>query len=399
MVELLSPAGNFIALTAALKNGSDAVYIGVEGCNLRAHANNFSLTDLERAVQIAHDHHSRVYLCTNTLMKNPDLQYLEKILPVIAELGVDALIVSDLGALELARENQLEAHFSVQGNISNSKAMHTLKKLGAERVILSRELSLREIQDLSKDSPLEIEIFIHGAQCMAISGRCFLSNHLYQKNANCGECIQPCRYSWKLESEEGKSLILNNDQQDLSHFISPRDLCMIEYIPQLMEAQVDAFKIEGRARGADYVGEVTRVYREAIDTYIKGDWIFKEEWLDDLSQVFNRGFDQGFYFQKPYLTSTHPQSRYVKKDVGEVVNYFPQVKAAEIRLWDQLELNDEIIIQGPTTGSINQKVESMQIQGSPISKASRGENIGLKVEDRVRNHDLVYKKVKRRFPS
>ncbi len=393
MVELLSPAGNFTSLASALKNGADSVYIGIQGFNMRAHSTNFSLSELEKAVNMAHNHESRLYVCTNTMMRNQDLDALEKMLPLVVESGADALIVSDLGALELIRDHHLEAHYSVQGNASNTRTLHTLKKLGVKRVILSRELSLEEIKQISSKSPLEIEVFIHGAQCMALSGRCFLSSYLYQKNANCGECLQPCRKAWKMECEDGSKLILEKED-NMAHFLSPRDMCMIEYIPELMESGVTAFKIEGRARSADYVGEVTRVYQEAINTYHTG-WSFKSQWLDDLKNVFNRGFDQGFYFQKPLQDSPYNQSPYIKKDIGEVVNYFSQVKAAEVRLWADLKLGDELIIQGPTTGSVKQKVESMQIEGANITKAIKGENAGLKVDEKVRPGDLVYKKVKR----
>lgn len=393
MVELLSPAGNFTSLSSALKNGADSVYIGIQGFNMRAHSTNFSLSELEKAANMAHKHESRLYVCTNTMMKNQDLHALEKILPLVFESGVDALIVSDLGALELIRDHHLEAHYSVQGNASNTRTLHTLKKLGVKRAILSRELSLEEIKQISSNSPLEIEVFIHGAQCMALSGRCFLSSYLYQKNANCGECLQPCRKVWKMECEDGSKLILEKEDH-MTHFLSPRDMCMIEYIPELMESGVSAFKIEGRARSADYVGEVTRVYQEAINTYHNG-WSFKSQWLDDLKNVFNRGFDQGFYFQKPLQDSPSNQSPYIKKDVGEVVNYFSQVKAAEVRLWSDLKLGDELIIQGPTTGSVKQKAESMQIEGLDITKAIKGQNVGLKVDEKVRSGDLIYKKVKR----
>lgn len=393
MVELLSPAGNFTSLSSALKNGADSVYIGIQGFNMRAHSTNFSLSELEKAVNMTHKHESRLYVCTNTMMRNQDLDGLEKMLPGVVESGVDALIVSDLGALELIRDHHLEAHYSVQGNASNTRTLHTLKKLGVKRAILSRELSLEEIKQISSNSPLEIEVFIHGAQCMALSGRCFLSSYLYQKNANCGECLQPCRKVWKMECEDGSKLILEKED-NMTHFLSPRDMCMIEYIPELMESGVAAFKIEGRARSADYVGEVTRVYQEAINTYHNG-WSFKSQWLDDLKNVFNRGFDQGFYFQKPLQDSPSNQSPYIKKDVGEVVNYFSQVKAAEVRLWSDLKLGDELIIQGPTTGFVKQKAESMQIEGLDITKAIKGQNVGLKVDEKVRSGDLVYKKVKR----
>lgn len=400
MVELLSPARDFASLNAAIKNGADSVYLGIPGYNLRAHTNQFLLENLEEAAETCHKSGVKLYVSTNTIMKDDDLKSLEKILPEIKSAGADAIIASDLGVLKLARENDLKVHMSVQANVSNLESVKLLEELGVSRVILSRELSLDEIRKIKAESPLEIEVFIHGAMCMAISGRCFLSFHLYGKNANSGECIQSCRENWKLVGEDQEDVNVNKElvitqENDITNLLSPKDLCMIEHIPELMEAGIDAFKIEGRARPADYVGVVTRTYREAIDLYEKGEWKFNPLWLEELRKVFNRGFDTGFYYGKPEATSKSNEATHIKKDIGEVLNYYRNVSAAEIRIWDDLKVGDEIIIEGKTTGSLIQKVESIQIQGKNIDKVSRDQNVAILVEDKVKPKDVVYKRIER----
>ena len=395
IVELLSPARDFQALSAAVSNGADSIYVGIEGCNMRANVKNFTLQDLKEAVKICHGADKKIYLCTNTIMKNKDISYLKEIIPTIYSYEVDALIISDLGALKIARENNIETHMSIQANVSNFESLNLLEELGVKRVILSRELSLEEIKEIKKNTKLEIETFIHGAMCVAVSGRCFLSSHLYSKSANCGECLQPCRKEWKLTSEDGDEFRLLQNENE-SHILSPKDLCTIEHIPDLIEAGIDAFKIEGRARPADYVATVTKTYREAINSYESGSWEFNQKWMGELKKVFNRGFDTGFYFKTPYKTSKYNESTHIKKDIGSVVNYYKNVSAAEIRLWDDMKVGDEIIIKGKTTGSLIQKVESMQIDGQDITEVQKGQNVGIKVKDKVRPNDLVYKRIPRK---
>ena len=392
IVELLAPARDFTALSAAIKNGADSVYVGIEGCNMRANVSNFTLETLKDAVNQCHDFDKKIYVCTNTIMKNKDIDYLKEILPVINSVDADALIISDLGALKLARDEGIDVHMSIQANTSNFESLNLLEELEVKRVVLSRELSLADIKEIAKKTNLEIETFIHGAMCVAVSGRCFLSSSLYDKSANCGECLQPCRKSWKLISEDGEEFELIQDQNE-SQILSPKDLCMVKYIPELIESGINAFKIEGRARPADYVATVTKVYREAIDSYESGNWEFNEEWVEELKKVFNRGFDTGFYFKTPYKTSQYNEATYIKKDIGSVVNYYKNVSAAEIRLWDDLKIDDEIIIQGNKTGSLIQKVESMQIDGKDIETAEKGQNVGLLVKNKVRTNDIVYKRI------
>jgi len=424
MVELLSPAGDFIALRAALENNADSVYIGLENNNMRTNSSNFSLDDIKKASSIAKEYSSKIYLCTNTIMKDDDILKLQSILEDIKNFEIDALIVSDIGLADIAIENDIEVHMSVQENISNSIALKTLKKIGVKRAILSRELSLSEIKKIAKKSPIETEVFIHGAMCMAISGRCFLSYGLYGKSANCGKCLQPCRKEWRLSrnyksfdeedskknskgnskennKEDVEEIILTKsyDETYKTNFLSAKDLTMIEYIPQLMKSGVEGFKIEGRGRSPDYVATATRIFRESINQYNLSQeknekYEFNPKWLSELKKVFHRGFDTGFYFSQPYETSKDNVATHRKKDIGKVLNYYNKIKVGEIQLWDELSMSDEIIIQGNTTGSINQIVKSMEINGEAIKKVEKGKTVAIAIKDKVRKNDHVYKLIK-----
>jgi len=411
MVELLSPAGNFISLRAVLENGADAVYFGLDDYNMRVNAKNFSLNDLNKVSEIAKEYGAKTYLCTNIILNEKLADELNNNLEIIASSEIDGLILSDIGLIENTVSHGLEAHISVQENVCNSYTLKTLKKLGAKRAILSRELSLAEITDICKKSPIETEIFIHGAICMAISGRCFLSYGLYGRSANCGDCLQPCRKNWTLTYEEGPDNVVNfSDVEDerfivtgsddgsyRTNFFSPKDMCMIEYIPELIKSGVTSFKIEGRARSPDYGALVTNVYRQAIDEYCNNplDYSFNNKWLDELNSVFNRGFDTNFYFTTPFETSEDNQSKYIKKDIGQVVNYYNKVKAAEIRIWDDLSIGDKIIIQGQKTGSITHQINSMQIDGENVDTVGKGCNVAIAIPIKVRKNDFIYKLVER----
>ena len=397
-MELLSPAGDFAALNAAIMNGADSVYLGIAGFNLRAHRGNFQIEDLKEAVKRCHDSNVKLYVCTNTIMKDKDIENLKKVIPCIKSAGVDAIIASDLGALSVAHDNDVNVHMSVQSNISNLEALQLYKELGVSRVVLSRELSLNEIKQIKNKSPLEVEVFIHGAMCLAVSGRCFLSSYFNNKSANCGECLQPCRKKWKLVQEDeldGDCLDIDNNVMGESHLLSPKDLCMVDHIPELIESGVDSFKIEGRSRAADYVSTVTRVYREAIEAYLNNDWKVNPQWHEDLRKVYNRGFDTGFYFKSPYKTSKYNQSTHTKKDIALVTNFYSKVSVAELKLYDDLTVNDELIIIGPTTGVLILKAESMQINKVNVTQAFKGEKVAIKVKSKVRQNDIVYKRLKK----
>lgn len=417
MVELLAPAGNFISLASALKNGADAVYIGLEESNMRINASNFSVEDIGEASRMCRDYNAKLYVCANTIMKDRDIERLEKQLPLIKQNGADGIILSDIALIDMVIENGLEAHMSVQENTTNSYALRALEKLGVKRAILSRELSLDEIKKMvsrlkADGSKIQTEVFIHGAMCMAISGRCFLSYGLYGRSANCGDCLQPCRKEWTLHFEESakddvinlaeskdESFIISQayDNTYRTNFFSPKDMALIEHIPELIDAGIDSFKIEGRARSPDYVATAVRVYRQAIDRYEndRENYEYDPQWMEELEKVFNRGFDTGFYFDVPYETSESNQSRYVKKDIGKVVNYYNRIKVAELKIWDDLRLGDEIMIQGPTTGSITHVIDSMQIDGKAIEKAEKGSNVAIAIDEKLRESDFVYKLVPR----
>ncbi len=417
MVELLAPAGNFISLASALKNGADAVYIGLKESNMRINASNFSVEDIREASRMCRDYNTKLYVCANTIMKDEDIERLKNQLPLLKQNGADGIILSDIALIDLVLENGLEAHMSVQENTTNSYALKALEKLGVKRAILSRELSLDEIKKIvsklkSERSKIETEVFIHGAMCMAISGRCFLSYGLYGRSANCGDCLQPCRKEWTLHFEESgnddvinfaeskdESFIISQayDNTYRTNFFSPKDMALIEHIPELIDAGIDSFKIEGRARSPDYVATAVRVYRQAIDRYERDreNYEYDPKWMEELEKVFNRGFDTGFYFDVPYETSESNQSKYVKKDIGKVVNYYNRIKVAELKIWDDLRLGDEIMIQGPTTGSITHVIDSMQIDGKAIEKAEKGSNVAIAIDEKLRESDFVYKLVPR----
>ena len=412
MPELLAPAGNFISLRAVLENGADAVYFGLDEYNMRANARNFSIDDLAKISEISEEYGAKTYLCTNIILKESQINELKNNLEKISSSEIDGLILSDIGLIEDTVSHGLEAHVSVQENVTNSHTLKTLHKLGAKRAILSRELSIKEITEITAKSPIETEIFIHGAMCMAISGRCFLSYGLYGRSANCGDCLQPCRKNWTLTFEESQNDAVSNtsdvsdesfvisqsyDDSYRSNFFSPKDMCMIEYIPELMETGVSSFKIEGRARSPDYGAMVTSVYREAIDSYLDNpdEYEFNPQWMEELGSVFNRGFDTGFYFDIPFETSETNQSKYVKKDIGQVVNYYNKVKVAELRIWDDLKIGDKIMVQGETTGSITHTIDSMQIEGEDVKEVSKNSNVGVLLPHKVRKNDFVYKLVER----
>ena len=412
MVELLAPAGNFISLRAVLENGADAVYFGLDEYNMRANAKNFSLDDLYKISKIASDYDAKTYLCTNIILKESKITELKDNLEKISSSEIDGLILSDIGLIEDTVSYGLEAHVSVQENVTNSYTLKTLHKLGAKRAILSRELSISEISEITKKSPIETEIFIHGAMCMAISGRCFLSYGLYGRSANCGDCLQPCRKNWTLTFEESQNdAVLNTsdvldesfvisrsfDDSYRTNFFSPKDMCMIEHIPELIETGVTSFKIEGRARSPDYGAMVTGVYREVIDSYLNNpsDYKIDPQWMEELKSVFNRGFDTGFYFDTPFETSETNQSKYIKKDIGQVVNFYNKVSVAELRIWDDLKIGDKIMIQGETTGSITHIIDSMQVDGIDVNCVSKNSNVGVLIPSKVRKNDFVYKLVER----
>ncbi|WP_455645033.1 U32 family peptidase [Methanosphaera sp.] len=400
MVELLAPARDKRSVSAAINNNADAIYVGITDYNMRANVANINIEDIKDISKQCHDNNKQLYVCTNTVVTDNQLEKYRKQLVKLEQYDVDALIISDMGMINIANKSSIPLHLSVQANITNTEALKLYKELGITRAVLSRELSLEDIKRIKKNSPIEIETFVHGAICVAMSGRCFLSSYFYDRNANCGECLQPCRQEWVLKSTEGKELVLTapeNNSIEHSRLLSPRDLCLIEHIPDLIDAKIDSFKLEGRARAADYVATVTNCYRSAIDLYESGKWDeYSDEllpkWKKELSSVFNRGFDTGFYYRTPKKTSFDNKATYKKLDIGQVTNFYKKINVAEIKLWSDLKIGDTLIIQGNKTGSITEEVKSIQVGGKSINEASN-QSVGIKINGIVRENDHVYKKV------
>ncbi len=380
-VELLAPAKNLKSIKAASQY-ADSVYFRIEKFNMRVRAKNIALENINKVVDFCHKVGLKAYLATNILVYDSELRYLREIIEKGKEAGIDAFIVHDIAAIEIAKEMGVHFHISTQCNISNSLSARFYENLGAERLILARELSLEKIKEIKRNlTKSEIEIFIHGAMCASISGRCYFSQDICgteAKSANRGNCIQPCRRRWWVREESGTEYIY-----DGVRFMNSRDLCTIAYIPQFIEAKVDAFKIEGRMRHPHYVDVVAKSYREAIDAYYNGTFTKKKvgRWVTDLKRVYNRGFTPGFYFKR--ITEEDHQHRsptnlshyrYIK--VGLVEKYNLKSKFALISLDNgYLSKNDDIIIMGKKTDTyIHQKAEEIIYQHRPVTKTPRGTN-------------------------
>jgi len=403
--ELMAPLKNYKSLNAVLES-TNAVYFGVESFNMRMFSDNFKLSDLSNVVKMCHDSDIHAYLTTNIVIYENELELLKNVLDQALEAEIDAVIIHDIGAIELVKERGLPFHISTQANISNSQSAKFYEKLGAQRLILARELSLNQIKEIkNKLITTEIETFVHGAQCTSISGRCYFSAEIcgsQEYSANRGRCIQPCRRRWRVVDDQSNELLY-----DGVFFINTKDLCMIEHIPELIEADIDAFKIEGRMRDPIYVETATKCYREAIDAYFNNE--YREEkvkyWLSQLNKVYNRGFSTGFYYGLPTGTEIQREddgnvSKYRKSEIGKVLNYYPERKAAKILLSrGKLKLGDEIFITGTHTDTyLRQKVTSIQIKQkknlteTPIIKSgTQSISIGVLVDKPVKKNDRVFK--------
>lgn len=404
-VELMAPLKNYKSLNAVLGK-ADAVYFGVESFNMRMYSDNFKLQDLNNIVKNCHDNNTHAYLTTNVVIYENEFPLLDQILDKAVEAEIDAVIIHDIGAIQLAKEKGLDFHISTQANISNSRTAIFYETLGAQRLILARELSLDQIKEIKHIlNKTEIETFVHGAQCTSISGRCYFSAETCQSqdySANRGKCIQPCRRKWRVYDDQNNEFLY-----DGVFFINTKDLCMIEHIPKLIEADIDAFKIEGRMRDPIYIEETTSCYREAIDSYY--DNTFSQEkvknWLKRLNKVYNRGFSTGFYFGLPIGSEIQREfdgniSNYKKIEIGKVLNYFPEKKAAKILLTSgKLKLNDEIFIIGTHTDTyLRQEISSIQIKQKKnltetpfVSSKKERIAVGIIVDNPVKKNDKIFK--------
>ena len=376
-VELLAPAKNLKAIKAASKY-ADSVYFGIKKFNMRMRSENIALENLNKIMDFCRKAGLKAYLATNILIYDNELNYLHEVIEKGKEAGIHAVIVHDIAAIEVAKEIGVPFHISTQCNVSNSLSARFYEKLGAERLILARELSLEKIKEIKRNlTKAEIEIFVHGAMCTSISGRCYFSQDICgieEKSANRGNCIQPCRRRWWVREESGAEYIY-----DGVRFMNSRDLCTIAYIPKFIEAKVDAFKIEGRMRHPHYVEVVTKIYREAIEAYYNGTFSKKKvgRWVTDLKKVYNRGFTPGFYFKRMTEEDHQHKSpsnlshfRYIK--VGQIEDYTKDY--AKISLDNgYLTKNDDLIIMGNNTDTyIHQKAEVIKFKEKQVNKTPRG---------------------------
>ena len=403
-VELMAPLKNYKSLNAVLGK-ADAVYFGVESLNMRMYSDNFKLADLSKVVKKCHDNKTKAYLTTNVIIYENEFNLLEKIMDKALEAEIDALIIHDIGAIKIAKEKGLQFHISTQANISNSHSAKYYESLGAKRLILARELSLQQIIEIKRKLKIsEIEVFIHGAQCTSISGRCYFSAEIcgsQDYSANRGKCVQPCRRKWRVYDDQNNEFLY-----DGLFFINAKDLCMIEHIPKLIESKIDAFKIEGRMRDPIYIEESTKCYREAIDAYYDNTFTPQkvQEWLKRLEKVYNRGFSTGFYFELPKGSEIEAKregsvSSFKKIQIGKILSYYPEKQAAKILLTTgQLKLGEEIFIIGTHTETyLRQIIKSIQIKQkknlteTPIASKGKSITIGILVDKPVKKNDKLFK--------
>ena len=398
--ELMAPAGDWTMLRAAVKSGANAVYFGVDKLNMRAKAKNFSVSELSEISKFCKSKLAspsggkvKTYLTLNTIVFEDELEEAEQIIKAAKKAKIDRIICSDLAVAELCSKNKMQFCISTQGSISNSLSASVYKKLGAVRIVLARECSLEEIKKIRANTDLEIEAFIHGAMCIAVSGRCFMSHHLFGQSANRGECVQPCRREYEVYDTAAKKTLLIGDD----YVLSPKDLCTIEFIDQLIKAGIDSFKIEGRKRSPEYVAKTVSVYRKAIDLYFENKLTTekKEKFLKELETVYNRGFSTGFYFGLPssedYAGVEGSKATTRKVYVGKVLNYFKEPKAAHILLESgKIKLNDKLLIIGETTGLLEVTLSKMIVEEKSIRSAQKGDEVTFVTSELVRRNDKVY---------
>ncbi len=411
-IELMAPAGNFESLQAALNNGADSIYFGVEQLNMRARATmNFTLADLPEITRRCEEKGVRSYLTLNTIIYDHDLSVVKTLINKAKEANITAVIAMDQAVIAYARSVDMEVHISTQINITN---IETAKfyAMFADTMVLSRELSLHQVAEITKaieseeiKGPsgrlLEIEIFGHGALCMAVSGKCYLSLHSNNSSANRGACKQNCRKKYTvIDQDTGFEIEIDNE-----YMMSPKDLCTLPFLDQIIAAGVKVLKIEGRGRAPEYVAKVIKTYREAIDSIIDG--TFNKEktdfWMSELNKVYNRGFWDGYYLgQKLGEWSDTSGSHATQKKVyiGKGVHYFPKAKVAEFKIdaYD-LKIGDQILITGPTTGAEETVVTEMFVNDSKGEHAKKGDLCTLKLPFRVRPSDKLYKIVQTEFAN
>ncbi|MDP2302246.1 MAG: U32 family peptidase [Ignavibacteria bacterium] len=391
--ELMAPAGNWTMLRAAVQNGADAVYFGIGKLNMRAKAENFTIDELPEIVSFCKDENVLPFLVVNTIIRDEKLNDVSEILTKAKEAGIKKIICWDFAVIEKCKELGLEFCISTQASIANVSAARFYQSLGASRIVLARECSLNEIIEIRKNVNIEVEAFIHGAMCIAVSGRCFLSHEMFGKSANEGECLQSCRREYEIyDKRTDETLILGKD-----YVLSAKDLSTIDFIDKLIEAGIDSFKIEGRKRSPEYVAKTVSVYRRAIDAYFNETLTdeLKMQFNEELATVYNRGFSSGFYQYDPSaneFADVEGNASTVKKEyVGKVLNYYANSHIVYVELESgKVEKGDKILIIGKTSGVIEMEVQNIIIDEKSVTSANKGDKITFECNEKVRPRDRMY---------
>ncbi|GAB6077665.1 peptidase U32 family protein [Hydrogenobaculum acidophilum] len=387
--EILSPVGTFESLMSAIKAGADAVYMGFDKLNQRAGKGGFSKEDIKQARLITKDYNVKQYITLNSIVFEEDIPYLEDVLDFLKDIKVDAVIAWDFSVVLGSLARGLETHISTMASVSNSISGKFYKDLGIKRIVPAKELDLDSVKSLKQNTGLEVEVFVHGSMCMAVSGRCFLSHEVFQKSGNRGECYQVCRHEFDVKvisKNSGTEYYLGSD-----YVMSAKDLLTINFVDKLMWA--DAWKIEGRNKNPDYVYMSTKAYKEARDRILNNEWKDKgyQDLLDMLERVYHREWDSGFYFKEASFGINSSIAKEEKIYVGDVIKFYPKASVAEVKIVAHpLKIGDTIHIIGKSTGLVRQKVESMEIENQKVEEADKGMTIGLKVAEKVREKDKVY---------
>lgn len=405
--EIMAPVGSFESLSAAINAGADAVYFGVEGLNMRSRSSaNFTLDDLRTIVATASQAGVRTYLTVNTIVYDSDMDAIDAVLDAARAAGVSAIIASDIAVIQGCADKGLEVHISTQCNISNIAAVRFYARY-ADVMVLARELNMDQVAEIHRRIVREnirgprgelvrLEMFCHGALCMAVSGKCYLSLHQMNSSANRGACTQICRRGYEVtDLETGDKLNVEN-----KYIMSPKDLKTIHFLDRMVEAGVSVFKIEGRARGAEYVDTAVRCYSEALEALCNGSYTTEriEHWNAELAKVFNRGFWDGYYlgqrlgeWSPKYGSSATRTKQYVARGV----KYFSKLKVGEFMMEaSELCVGDEVVLIGPTTGAVVMTVDEIQVGGRSVQRAVKGDAFSIPVPAKVRPADRLYRWVK-----
>ena len=403
MIELLAPAGDFETLQAAINAKADAVYFGIQGINMRAgSAKNFKKEELKEIITKLHKNNMKGYLTLNTIIYDKEINKVTEIIKEAKKAEVDAVIATDIATIQLCEEQNMEVHMSTQISISNYETIKFFSKY-SPRIVLARECTLEQIKEMKnkikkenlnyKGKQIELETFIHGALCISYSGRCFMSQFHNKLSANRGLCLQECRRQYKITDLENpkKEMIL-----DGNYVLSSKDLCTLPILDQLFDAGIDVFKIEGRAKSADYIYTVTKTYKEAIELIKENKFTDKEKLilLNKLEKVFNRGFTTNFYLGSPtndaWTKFYGSIAKEKKEKIGEVTNYYPKLKVVAIKLIKELNENDKIEFIGKSVGFYKTKVNNMRLEDKEIKKAKKGDEISFKLDKKLKQGNQVF---------